>query len=97
MKFAGRLAALLFVAAGASAFAALDPTDRVDRWWDASRAERIGLSDKAAARCHSTGCDSLAIRSCLNDTLKPPIAATLRDATIADITARCVTGLQSKK
>lgn len=76
--------------------AEIDPDDRGEKWWDASRAERIGFSDHAAAACRSNNCDSLQIRSCLNDRLKPPLVADLRGKTIAEVTAACIARLKAK-
>ncbi len=76
--------------------AAIDPADKAERWWDASRADRIGFSDRAAAACKSANCDSLQIRSCLNDTLKPPAPFDIRAKTIGEITAACIARFQAK-
>ncbi len=78
------------------AMAALDPDERAERWWDASRADRIGFSDRAAARCKSRSCDSLQIRSCLNDALKPPVSAAVRGKTLAEVTAGCIATFNAK-
>ena len=83
---------LAFGVSGAMAFIA--PDDRAESWWDASRADRIGFSDRAASACRSTNCDSLQIRSCLNDTLKPPTTDALRSKTIAEVTATCIAGFK---
>ncbi len=92
-----RLAAgVLLAMALSTAHAAIDPADPAERWWDASRADRIGFSDRAAAACKSRNCDSLQIRSCVNDTLKPPAAPDVRSKTIGEIAARCIAGLQAK-
>ena len=77
--------------------AAIDPGEKAERWWDASRADRIGFSDRAATACKSPGCDSLQIRSCLNDTLKPPTASEIRSKTIGEIAARCIARLQANR
>ena len=82
-----------------SAFAVAAPLaadGRAESWWDASRAERIGFSDRAAAACKSVNCDSLQIRSCLNDRLKPPMPFALRDKTIADVTASCIASFTAR-
>lgn len=98
MTTTGRaLLALLLAGTGFGAYAAIDPDDRAETWWDASRAERIGFSDKAAANCKSSRCGSLEIRSCLNDALKPPAPKAARDMTIAEATASCVAILKAHK
>ena len=89
------IASILAIVASA-AQAEVDPKAPGARWWDASRAERIGFSDHAAAACRSRNCDSLQIRSCLNDTLKPPVAPGVRNKTIAEVTDACIAGLKSK-
>ncbi len=79
------------------AHAAVDPMDKAERWWDASRADRIDFSDRAAAACKSRNCDSLQIRWCLNDTLKPPTAFDIRSKTIGEVTASCIAGFRAKQ
>lgn len=88
---------LLLALACVAAHAELSPNARAERWWDASRAERIGYSDRAAAQCKSQNCDSLQIRSCLNDTLKPPAPMTTRNKSIAELTAICIANLKAKQ
>ena len=83
---------LMFCTSASMAFIA--PDDRAESWWDASRADRIGFSDRAASACKSVNCDSLQIRSCLNDTLKPPTTDALRNKTIAEVTATCIAGFK---
>ena len=89
--------ALLLAGTGFGAYAAIDPDNRAETWWDASRAERIGFSDKAAAACKSSNCGSLEIRSCLNDALRPPARKAARDMTLGEATASCVAILKSRK
>ena len=90
------LGALLLVAILPAAFAAIDPAERAERWWDASRADRIGFSDRAAAACKTRNCDSLQIRSCLNDALKPPAAFEIRSKTIGEVAALCIARFSAK-
>ena len=98
MNRSGRwCAGLLLAMTFASACAALDPNDRSERWWDASRADRIGFSDRAAAQCKSADCDSLQIRSCLNDTLRPPVPASIRSKSIAQVAAACMARFNGKR
>ena len=97
MKAIALMLALSIALAATAAQAGVDPTDRASSWWDASRADRIGFSDRAAAACKSRNCDSLQIRSCLNETLKPPAAAVLRDKTLAEVTASCIASLKAKE
>jgi len=93
------LVAVLLAAAGGAAGASpgIAPGDRAESWWDASRADRIGFSDRAAAACKSANCDSLQIRSCLNDTLKPPISGRIRSRTIGDVTETCIASLAPRR
>lgn len=77
--------------------AAINPADKSERWWDASRADRIDFSDRAAAGCKSRNCDSLQIRWCLNETLKPPAAFDIREKTIGEITASCIASFHAKR
>ena len=79
------------------AHAAVDPADKAERWWDASRADRIDFSDRAASACKSRNCDSAQIRWCLNDTLKPPAAFDVREKTIGEIAARCIAGFHARR
>ena len=88
--------ALLLAVACSTAAAAVDPDDRGERWWDASRADRIDFSNRAAAACKSRHCDSLQIRSCLNETLKPPVSKAIRERTLAEVTATCIAGFNAK-
>lgn len=88
---------LLFATTVVAAQAAIDPADKSERWWDASRADRIDFSDRAAAACKSHNCDSLQIRSCLNDTLKPPAPFDIRSKTIAEVTAACIANFHAKR
>ena len=98
MKTARRaLLALSLCGLGLGAQAAIDADDRAETWWDASRAERIGFSDRAAATCNSSTCGSLAIRSCLNDALKPPPSKAAREMTLGEATASCVALLKARK
>jgi|GEM_PF-2963518 len=87
---------LLFCASAVAAAGPVEPDNRGETWWDASRAERIGFSDRAATECKSHNCDSLQIRSCLNDKLKPPTPAALRDKTISEVTAACIAGFKAR-
>ena len=91
------LLALSLCVVGLDAHAAIDPDDRAETWWDASRAERIGLSDRAAATCKADYCGSLAIRSCLNDMLKPSARKTARGMTLGEATASCMVSLKARK
>ncbi len=98
MRTAGRALLALFIGSLAfGASAALDPDDRSETWWNASRAERIGFSDRAAASCQSSKCGSLEIRSCLNDSLKPTAPRAARDMTLAEATASCIALLKARK
>lgn len=98
MNRTGRvLTGLLLTLTCATVRAEVNPNDRAERWWDASRADRIRFSDRAAAQCRSPNCDSLQIRSCLNDTLKPPVPVTTRNRTIAEVTAICIAGFRPKQ
>ena len=87
---------LLLATSAIAAAAPIGPESRAETWWDASRADRIGFSDHAAAACKSQNCDSLQIRSCLNDRLKPPTSAAMRDKTIAEVTAACIAGFKAR-
>jgi hypothetical protein len=97
MNKAREFAAIILIALPLAAFAAIDPNDHAERWWDASRADRIDFSDRAAAACKPHGCDSLDVRSCINDTVKPPLAADIKAKTIAAVTAKCVADLKLKQ
>ncbi len=98
MRTAGRaLLALLLAGPAVAAYAAIDPDDRAETCWDASRAERIGFSDRATAACKSSYCGSLEIQSCLNNALKPPAPKAARDITLGEATASCVAILKSRK
>lgn len=97
MRSTGHLWTGLLLAFGCSvAHADIDGRDSAERWWDVSRADRIGFSDRAAVECKSRNCDSLQIRSCLNDTLKPPVAATVRGKTLGEVTDACIAGFRTK-
>lgn len=96
MNRTGWWSGLLLTLACATAHAELNPNDRSERWWDASRADRIGFSDRAAAQCRTANCDSLQIRSCLNDTLRPPVPASIRNKSIAQVTAGCIAAFKTK-
>lgn len=98
MRTAGRaVLALVLGSLSCGACAAIDPDDRSETWWNASRAERIGFSDRAAASCQSSKCGSLEIRSCLNDSLKPSAPKAARDMTLAEATASCIALLKAHK
>ena len=85
----------LLLGTSAIAAAPVDPDNAAATWWDASRADRIGFSDRAAAACKSQNCDSLQIRSCLNDRLRPPTPVAIRAKTIAEVTAACIAGFKA--
>ena len=96
MKIARWTAGALLALVVGGAHAALDPEEGAERWWDASRADRIGYSDRAASRCKSSNCDSLQLRSCLNETLKPPVALSVHGKSLSEVTATCIAGFKAR-
>ena len=85
----------LLLVLGTSAHAApLKADDPASVWPGASSSERAAWAGNASGSCGSLRCNATAIRTCLDDALRPPVPKV--PTNLGEATATCVKLLKSR-